>query len=949
MKAQLNTSSRNKCLYKCVLFNARSVCNKLPDIHSFIAINSPDIIIFVESWLHSKFPSCDLSAGLPYHVLRNDRDSKGGGVAVLVRDNFSFILQNYKNKTKSNSVCFDLVSPDGLSKIRFIAVYVPPSLTKAENSDVLDLLAEMSAVPYDSVILGDLNYHVDWVNLVPSNYAARDFLNLFFALNLRQHVTSPTRGNNILDLVMTSQNCHVVDTHVIPALSTSDHSGVLFKFLFNNILNIIAPKPDFVHADYDKIKQELSTLDWFALFDGYNDIDDLYRIFCTTLFSVFEHTVPIKRTASPLESYPTYIRSLANFRSRLFKNLSSINRKSFDLVTIKLAKLVRKYNYNREKNMYCKLRNAFLYQHIKSKSRTVSKIPSLLGKDGNLLVSSIHKANAIAEHFASIYQTDNGVMPVLNGWSGNTLSELTFLPHEVENFILKLKPSLSLTVDGFPQYFVKKCAKCLATPISIICNVSLSEGRIPDIWKLSYVTPIPKVNPPKTIKDFRPISITSAISKVLEKLIREHIYRWSVLNSVLPHEQFGFVKNKNTELQLLEAQYHIDNASVSKTFVDTIYFDLAKAFDSVIHEKLKAKLASIGIKGNLLSWIESFLSRRKFRVCVDDYFSDWHDSTSGVPQGSVLGPLLFILYVYDLPRIIAAIPQVRLQMYADDIKLCLNFGPSTYYFRAQLQKAIYNFETYCNLWQLNIAKEKCFFFKVGSSPDLSYLFSSGEAIAFMPEVRDLGVFFKTKSSIPFHDLQPIIQKSFCKTFSVFRVITYCDAKLFVRAFLVYVIPYVDYCSSVWSPYKLKHIRAIEKIQKVFTRVVFGKCFSSSGYKNYEERLKILELRTLHERRVAKDLKLFYKMLHGEFNFRFGDYFTHAVSRSRENIYNRNGFCFVLKNTKLKSHEYTFYQRVVRWYPKLPKYIVESKSSHLFANHLKQINLFNVLGLDRPIY
>ena len=231
-----------------------------------------------------------------------------------------------------------------------------------------------------------------------------------------------------------------------------------------------------------------------------------------------------------------------------------------------------------------------------------------------------------------------------------------------------LNVSKSCGPDNCHPFFLKECAEEIYLPLTDIFHKSLSSGVIPDDWKKANITCIFKKGNKQNPGNYRPVSLTSVICKLLERTVREEIVNHLSVNKLLSDSQFGFRKNRSTILQLLTVMNEWTEALDDGIQIDTVYLDFRKAFDSVPHKRLIKKLEGYGIKGILLEWFKNFLNGRQQRVVINGKTSDWTNVLSGIPQGSILGPILFIIFINDLPGVVGNV----CKLFADDCKLYKN-------------------------------------------------------------------------------------------------------------------------------------------------------------------------------------------------------------------------------------------------------------------------------------
>ena len=311
------------------------------------------------------------------------------------------------------------------------------------------------------------------------------------------------------------------------------------------------------------------------------------------------------------------------------------------------------------------------WSHYKEETKSKSTIGDLRDKDADLKTEDQEKANILNDFFSSVFTVEgNSELP---DFEQKVKDEDCINQIEI-NAVKVLKQLKSLNVskycgpDNCHPFFLKECAEEIYLPLTDIFHKSLSSGVIPDDWKKANITCIFKKGNKQDPGNYRPVSLTSVVCKLLERTVREEIVNHLSVNKLLSDSQFGFRKNRSTILQLLTIMNEWTEALDDGIQIDTVYLDFRKAFDSVPHKRLIKKLEGYGIKGILLEWFKNFLNGRQQRVVINGKTSDWTNVLSGIPQGSILGPILFIIFINDLPGVVGNV----CKLFADDCKLYKN-------------------------------------------------------------------------------------------------------------------------------------------------------------------------------------------------------------------------------------------------------------------------------------
>jgi hypothetical protein len=387
----------------------------------------------------------------------------------------------------------------------------------------------------------------------------------------------------------------------------------------------------------------------------------------------------------------------------------------------------------------------------------------------------------------------------------------------------------------------------------------------------------------------------------------------------------------STSTQLLETVNDWTIAIKNHNIVDAIYFDYAKAFDSVSHNKLIHKLRAYGIDGQLLNVIISFLSNRSQRVVLPAGASTFLPVTSGVPQGSVLGPLLFLLYINDVSDLFTS--STKIKLYADDIKIYLEVNCNTDV--VQLQNDIDLLSAWSNTWQLSLAVGKCFHLRLGLSKQfIQPVYTLNNAIICnVVELRDLGVLVDSRLTFSSH-INAIVSKAHIRANQILRCFLSRDRFVLTKAFVTYVRPLVEYCSTLWNPFHINLINKLESVQRSFTKRLAGLSNLS-----YDERCRHLGLERLELRRLHSDLIYCFKIINGLTCLSPNDFFDVSYN----SITRGHSLKLIVPVSRVDCRLHFFSIRVINVWNGLSNDIVTANSLSTFAKKLKTVNLTSCLS------
>ena len=560
------------------------------------------------------------------------------------------------------------------------------------------------------------------------------------------------------------------------------------------------------------------------------------------------------------------------------------------------------------------------YAYAKSKYQTKNSIPDIKDNE-NDISDNLQKAKLFNDFFTSVFTEENKDIPTFELRTENTINNIEITPEIILTKLKNLNTSKSPGIDNLHPKVLSETAEIIAEPLYKIFQQSLSSGKLPQQWKQAIIIPSHKKGKRNVVSNYRPISLTSIACKVLESIIKDQLL-WYLMNSeLISPKQHGFVPNKSCFTNLLTMLDFWTDIIEKGHSVDCIYLDFAKAFDSVPHQKLIQKLKSYGINGSLINWITEYLNNRQQSVRIENSLSSWSEVISGVPQGSVLGPLLFVLFINDLPDNIESL----VLMFADDTKIYQEITDTES--SKALQRDLYNLFQWSLKWQLKFNSSKCKVLHIGGkNPGHHYdmpTYDSQISLleCFDKEDKDLGIHIDPLLKFTQHTVQQvgkanrimaIIRRSFC----------FLDKVTFKYLFCALVRPHLEYCITAWYPTLQKNVDLIESVLRRGSKLVDG-----LGNLTYEERLRALDLPSMKYRLERGDLVHVYKILSDEKNcLKHMFEMSNSLTRGHEKKIVKP---FTKSSVRLKF----FANRVINSWNSLPKDMVNASSVDKFKELL----------------
>lgn len=945
------TYSARDVNYDCpVLYlNARSLKsvnfrrNKLVQLQNIVATDNIHMVAITETWLNSTVSDLEI---LPsqYAIHRKDREEtvnkRGGGVMLAVSNCIS--SERRKDLEPIDEILVCSIDVPNVSKLMANVCYRPPSSDVALFvNNFTNTVKRVSSVSKNIVVLGDLNLpHVDWANCIYNGQGAEselcDTLNELHLIQVNNVPSNVQR--NQLDLVFTNVPEKLSAITEYPGDFDTDHNLLKFSMYLG-----IRPKQgqakvvfNYKKGNYRRLRETLRTKCLSDIVDGGTNVNEIWQLWSESVNDAIADCVPrIKlkdHTAPPwIDAEARHIqnRKLTAWRKAKKTNCDSAWSTFRDLRNRTKKLLNAKYrNFMRglSEGFATNSKRFWSLFRCKSKSRS---IPLVVEHGAEKALEPLDKAKLFNKYFHSTFRHNAGTattLPEIDALPECGLESVLFNSNMVQRALSKLDVHKASGPDDISATCLKECAGELAPSLAKLFNLSMATGQLPSQWKSANVVPVHKNKSKRVAGNYRPVSLLCIISKVMERCIFDEIY--PLLKPHISEHQHGFVKGRSCATQLLETYHSIGETLDTGGQTDIIFLDLAKAFDSVSHPLLLHKLTLYGISGKLLNWLRAYVTDRKQRTVVEGEQSDWLPVSSGVPQGSILGPLLFILFINDLPECVLS----SLKLFADDAK-CYRSITSISDCHI-LQADLDSLAGWCKKWDLDFSHHKCVSMSVTRSKKMHVFnyFLEGTQLQRVEHFTDLGVVIS--SNLSFHDhVKSKVNKAYCMAGILNRTTDkLVAANVMVRLFETLVRSHLEYCSQMWSPPTKRDVILIEQVQRRFTKTLLYNTVNTNL--TYKERLMYLALLPLSYRREISDLLFFFKCLNQMYDVDFSKFVTQYDTDTRLRSSN-SGLLFRVQKCKTVTFQSSYFLRIVKLWNALPLNARQSNSFTQFRNNVKE--------------
>lgn len=784
-----------------------------------------------ESWLCEDIYITELFDSR-YNIVRKDRPSnqRGGGVVLALKKNIKFELI----KVNSDIECVIVKAKYKKQDIFISVVYIPPLRDINVLETYLSLFESYLLDNKLALLIGDFNLPYLGQNNSEKNSVLQEFL---LTYNLKQHNTVVNCLGRTLDLIISNtsilelcRSSHplVIEDNYHPALEfgitvekrnseQNDHGrSKVYKY-------------DFSKGNYLLLYELLSQCDWISVLRE-QSIDNSLDIFYEILYKCLDASIPKYASRAGLSSscmYPMWyssdLRNKINKKNKLHKLINCKNlpgekqneyKKLRTLIKHQTKNEYKLYQKNLEQNINIDPTSFWsFFRDRKNKGGIPEEMR--LGEDLYNEVEEI--ANAFSKYFQSVYEnSSNPHLP--HDWGTFEFSHIT--ENKVMDAIRKLKPKKSVGSDGVPAYIIKGCSEFLVRPLQHIFNLAVSNQTFPAKLKTTIITPIYKNGSVNNIDNYRPISLINAVAKVFERILFQDIF--DNIEAEISRFQHGFIRDKSTVTNLCNFTEHAYEALEQGSQLDVIYTDCSKAFDKVDHGILLNKLITeYGFSREAYNLVRTYLLDRPQVIKISNFNTNAFTATSGVPQGSNLGPLLFIMFINSLPEVLQH--SVGL-LYADDFKIFKKVTCDQDCVELQMDVSAVEDWFSDNRMQLNT--QKCSTVTYTRKIQFTqYLYQiNGTSINRNTEVRDLGVDFSSNLKFNRH-YENCTNKALKVLGYILRKGKFFSLDTISRLFDTLVRPHLEYASIVWMPAADCNKNLIEKVQKRFLRYLYVRTYN----------------------------------------------------------------------------------------------------------------------------
>ena len=865
--------------------------NKTLDFQAYIFNHEPDVIVLNETWLNNTINNNEIFPNNSYKVFRVDRSPNthppdknnpkkfrrnGGGVLIAVRSDLDIKSHVVKSNCKAEILSIILTTKTK-KKICVTTYYRVGSLGVANFSEVrrhLETICKRRDIK-KHIVLGDLNLNgIDWDTRITTVELKNKFLDTFSDLNLNQLIDKPTHEHGrTLDLLLCDVPQMISSIHVQEKdeICSSDHFGISFSMNIDckRLKGKKRKMYNFKKADWESLNFDLRHVQWDSILK-FCDPTTAWNKSKAILFQLCDKHIPKLTIKSQFQPpwFDSDIHKLCLKKERLRKKFkctkNPIDQEKFKMARKIFQRAVQdKMRSNFDDDSDPALISKKFWSHVKSTSNS-TRIPETVYYKGRFRNNTNDQADLFNTYFEDQFSDESNYNIGINFKNDNSM-DFRITIGDVRYHLSKLNPNKCPGPDGIHGKILKNCATSLAYPLSQLFNTSFKTGHIPEEWKLANVVPVFKKGDKCNVENYRPISLTCLVMKIFEKCIRSEMM--DICKGLINEKQHGFLPAKSCTTQLVPFTDNIAQCLNDKSRTDIIYFDFAKAFDSVNHDIILYKLKhQFKIDGVLLKFIVSYLKNRSQRVVIGGSQSNNILVKSGVPQGSILGPLFFVLFINDMHSCIDQ--HTSIALYADDTKIWRKIVHN--YDCSALQNDINSLNSWALKNKMKFHPDKCKVLSITDERILHILpfdrfpYCIGKTcLDYVNCEKDLGVYVNNKLNWSLQ-CSTLTTKATNMLNLVRRTCHFTKNQAQKRVlYLTLVRSQFEHCSVIWRPTQETLIAKIEAVQRRAVKWILAEQYQSYLPEIYLDKLYNLDLLPMKEKFLYTDLSLFHKIINNK--------------------------------------------------------------------------------------
>ena len=969
----LQTKSTQPCLYE----------SKVLEFQGYVFNKKPDVVILNEPWLKDTIMDSEIFPNNSYKIFRRDRSLKshphvisdpkkfkrnGGGVVIAFRSDLDITTEIFKLKDgpAKAEIISVVVTPVSGPKICISTLYRVGTLGAENLSEIRRHLQAIASSKSccKHIIVGDFNLSKTlWPDGISSCSLETEFISMFDDLGLEQVIDFPTHTHgNTLDLLLCNTSELVSDIKVLPkdTVCRSDHFGLEFKIQLKckRLKSTKRKIYNLKKANFSAINRELCRINWDNVFNNCSSdlaLDKFDAIFT----SICDRHIPKVTTKSSFQPpwFDSELDNICKSKNKLldkfkqtgehrYKDQASILRKQFKKLCTQ-----KKLDNVMNSDDPALVKKKF-WSYYKSTSNSC-RVPNTVHYKSKFRCKNTDKANLFNQYFSDQFSPASSYNIDIN-FENDPYTNVSFSENTVFNFLRKLNANKAAGPDGRQAKLIKCCAWGLSKPLSKLYTMFFRSGSIPKLWKLANIVPVHKKGDKSSVENYRPISLTCLPMKVFEYCVKDLLI--NKCRHLIHDSQHGFLPKRSCTTQMIPFSDNLSYCLNRSSRIDVVYFDFAKAFDSVNHDIILQKLKKqFSIDGLLLKFVREYLQGRTQRVIIDGCESSTLPVLSGVPQGSILGPLLFVIFINDMQSVIG--PGTNIALYADDTKIWreILLDEDQFILQQDIDKLYkWSFDN-----KMKFHPDKCKVLAVTNKsrifalPFYEHFYSlNGVILDYVDSEKDLGVHINGKLNWNFHCLS-LARKANQRLGFVRRTCSFVLSPAQRKVlYLSLVRSMFEHCSPIWALQSVAAINAFDHLQKRAVKWILGEPCVSYSDEEFLQKQWGLGLLPMKSKFVYTDTILFHKIVYNLIDINLPIYVrrqepqditrttrsTQAIADGSDKLHFK---CTVLP--KIKCFENNFFNRTLKVWNVLPLSIREIEPSESFSVKLKE-HLWLLLGL-----